>query len=199
MSMTRTRLHKNEFNGERTNVSLYIFRSGTSTAATAFAIATSASSNPPDKGSDQDNRSGSCRDKNRRNESVMSTAIMTRVLKILRHWISKHPQDFQSDNRLKNLTIKFLDDIIHWPNLLPAEHKAAIQLLRLITKEQPENNKEELRTLLAPPTVRIRRINVKEVTDSTIGRCNSSTPLSMILVEKFYYSEKGCRTISGEN
>ncbi|KAK9306671.1 hypothetical protein QLX08_002746 [Tetragonisca angustula] len=131
--------------------------SGTSTAATAFAIATSASSNPPDKGSDQDNRSGSCRDKNRRNESVMSTAIMTRVLKILRHWISKHPQDFQSDNRLKNLTIKFLDDIIHWPNLLPAEHKAAIQLLRLITKEQPENNKEELRTLLAPPTVKIKQ------------------------------------------
>ncbi|KOX69097.1 Ras-specific guanine nucleotide-releasing factor 1, partial [Melipona quadrifasciata] len=125
----------------------------TSTAATAFAIATSASNNPPDKGSDQDNRSGSCRDKNRRNEPVMSTAIMTRVLKILRHWISKHPQDFESDHRLKNLTIKFLDDIIHWPNLLPAEHKAATQLLRLITKEQPENNKEELRKLLAPPTI----------------------------------------------
>ncbi|KAK1124151.1 hypothetical protein K0M31_007175 [Melipona bicolor] len=132
-------------------------RSGTSTAATAFAIATSASNNPPGKGSDQDNRSGSCRDKNRRNEPVMSTAIMTRVLKILRHWISKHPQDFESDHRLKNLTIKFLDDIIHWPNLLPAEHKAAIQLLRLITKEQPENNKEELRKLLAPPTVKVKQ------------------------------------------
>lgn len=193
-------MHKNEFNEERTNVSLYIFRSGTSTAATAFAIATSASSNPPDKGSDQDNRSGSCRDKNRRNESVMSTAIMTRVLKILRHCISKHPQDFESDHRLKNLTIKFLDDIIHWPNLLPAEHKAASQLFRLTTKEQPENNKEELRKLLAPPTVRIRRINIKEVTDTTIGRCNSSsTLLPVILVEEFYYSEKDCRTISGEN
>ena len=199
MSVTRTRLHKNEFNGERSNVSLYISRSGTSTAATAFAIATSASSNPPDKGSDQDNRRGSCRDKNRRNESVMSTAIMTRVLKILRHWTSKHPQDFESDQRLKNLTIKFLDDIIHWPNLLPAEHKAASQLLRLITKEQSENNKEELRKLLAPPTVRTRRINTR-VTDSTIGRCNSpSTLFPIILVEKFYYSEKGCRTISGEN
>ncbi|XP_043516819.1 ras-specific guanine nucleotide-releasing factor 1-like isoform X3 [Frieseomelitta varia] len=131
-------------------------RSSTSTAATAFAIATSASSNPPDKNTDKDNRSGSC-DKSRWKESVMSTATMMRVLKVLRHWISKHPQDFESDQRLKNLTIKFLEDIIHWPNLLPAEHKAVSQLLRLISKEQLENNEEELRILLAPPTMKIKQ------------------------------------------
>ena len=154
MDITRKRLHKIELNGERINVSLNTSRSSTSTAATAFAIATSASSNPPDKNTDKDNRSGSC-DKSKWKESVMSTATMMRVLKVLRHWISKHPQDFESDQRLKNLTIKFLEDIIHWPNLLPAEHKAVSQLLRLISKEQLENNEEELRILLAPITVRM--------------------------------------------
>ncbi|KAL2719369.1 ras-specific guanine nucleotide-releasing factor 2-like isoform X1, partial [Vespula squamosa] len=133
--------------------------SSTSTAAAAFAIATSASSNPPDKApgrcsvSDGNNRTGSCRDKNRRKESVMSTAATMRVLNVLRHWVSKHAQDFELDQKLKNLTIEFLEDIIYSPNLLPAEHKAASQLLRLITKEEPESNKVDLKKLLTPPTV----------------------------------------------
>lgn len=93
----------------------WFFRSSTSTAAAAFAIATSASSNPRDhvaistqKGSegpgsagavrarcsmgDTSLRSGSCRDRNRRKESVMSTAATMRVLNVLRHWVSKHAQ-----------------------------------------------------------------------------------------------------------
>ncbi|XP_012281932.1 ras-specific guanine nucleotide-releasing factor 2 [Orussus abietinus] len=133
--------------------------SSTSGAATAFAIATSASSNPPDMApgrgsvSDGSNRSGSCRDKNRRKESVMSTAATMRVLNVLRHWVSKHAQDFEMDQRLKNLTIEFLEDIIYSPNLLPAEHKAASQLLRLITKEEPESSKVDLKKLLAPSAV----------------------------------------------
>ncbi|XP_071449632.1 ras-specific guanine nucleotide-releasing factor 1-like isoform X1 [Hetaerina americana] len=94
---------------------------------------------------------GSCRDRNRRKESVMSTAATMRVLNVLRHWVSKHAQDFEMDQRLKNLTIEFLDDIIYSPNLLPAEHKAASQLLRLITKEEPEHAKVDLDVLLAPP------------------------------------------------
>jgi hypothetical protein len=57
------------------------------------------------------------------------------------------------DQCLKNLTIEFLDDIICSPNLLPAEHKAASQLLRLITKEEPESSKVDLNLLLAPPMV----------------------------------------------
>ncbi|KAG8278165.1 Ras protein-specific guanine nucleotide-releasing factor [Homalodisca vitripennis] len=133
-------------------------RSSTSTAAAAFAIATSASSNPRDlspvakpRGSDAGQRAGSCKDRNRRKESVMSTAATMRVLNVLRHWVSKHSQDFEQDQRLKNLTIEFLDDIIYSPNLLPAEHKAASQLLRLITKEDPESSKVDLDLLLAPP------------------------------------------------
>ncbi|XP_018057488.1 PREDICTED: ras-specific guanine nucleotide-releasing factor 1-like [Atta colombica] len=126
--------------------------SSTSTAATAFAIATSASSNPPDKGpaTDGNNRG---RDKNRRKESVMSTAATMRVLNVLRHWVSKHAQDFEMDQKLKTLTIEFLEDINYSPNLLPAEHKAATQLLRLITKEETESNKVDLKKLLTPPVI----------------------------------------------
>ncbi|XP_066581022.1 ras-specific guanine nucleotide-releasing factor 2-like [Prorops nasuta] len=136
--------------------------SSTSTAATAFAIATSASSNPPDKVSgrcsfsDENNRSNSCREKNRRKESVMSTAATMRVLNVLRHWVSKHAQDFELDEKLKSMTIEFLEDIIYSPNLLPAEHKAATQLLRLISKEESESNRVDLKKLLNPPTVQSR-------------------------------------------
>ncbi|KAF4533003.1 hypothetical protein B566_EDAN000692 [Ephemera danica] len=143
-------------------------RSSTSSAAAAFAIATSASSNPRDHThppppqqtlrqsgrcsvGDAMSLRGSCRDRNRRKESVMSTAATMRVLNVLRHWVSKHAQDFEMDHRLKNMTIEFLDDIIYSPNLLPAEHKAASQLLRLITREEPEHVKIDLNLLLAPP------------------------------------------------
>lgn len=76
-----------------------------------------------------------------------------------RHWVSKHAQDFENDPHLKNLTIEFLDDIIYSPNLLPAEHKAAAQLLRLIRKEEPEHAKIDLDRLLAPPMVNNRRFS----------------------------------------
>lgn len=62
-------------------------------------------------------------------------------------------QDFETDLRLKTLTIEFLDDLVCCPTLLPAEHKAASQLLRLLTKEEPANPRVDLNTLLAPPTV----------------------------------------------
>nr|XP_012233028.1 PREDICTED: ras-specific guanine nucleotide-releasing factor 2-like isoform X2 [Linepithema humile] len=127
--------------------------SSTSTAAAAFAIATSASSNPPDKGPANDANNRACRDKNRRKESIMSTAATMRVLNVLRHWVSKHAQDFELDQKLKSLTIEFLEDISYSPNLLPAEHKAASQLLRLITKEETESNKIDLAKLLAPPPI----------------------------------------------
>lgn len=51
------------------------------------------------------------------------------------------------------MTVTFLEDLVCCPTLLPAEHKAASQLLRLLTKEEPPNPQEELATLLAPPSV----------------------------------------------
>jgi hypothetical protein len=65
------------------------------------------------------------------------------------------------DQCLKNLTIEFLEDIICSPNLLPAEHKAASQLLRLITKEEPEGSKVDLDLLLAPPMVSTQELFIR--------------------------------------
>lgn len=134
-------------------------RSSTSGAAAAFAIATSGSSNPRDLSpSTRDGRQDTQDDfaaaeRHRFKENVISTACTMRVLNVLRHWISKHSQDFENDQRLKNLTIEFLDDIIYSPNLLPAEHKAASQLLRLLTKEDPEGSKIDIVQLVTTPVV----------------------------------------------
>lgn len=79
-----------------------------------------------------------------------------RVLNVLRHWVSKHPQDFERDIQLKVMSMEFLEDIIYSPNLLPAEHKAAAQLLRLLTKEETESNgKMDIAAFLAQPRVSI--------------------------------------------
>lgn len=50
--------------------------------------------------------------------------------------------------RLRDLAIAFLEDILCSPALLPAENKAASQLLRLLTRDQPE--KTDLKALFLP-------------------------------------------------
>ncbi|XP_026678878.1 ras-specific guanine nucleotide-releasing factor 2-like [Diaphorina citri] len=121
-------------------------QSSTSTAATAFAIATSASSNPRDISPVEEVR-------NKRKESVLSTATTMRVLNVLRHWISKHTQDFIQDKELRYMTLEFLEEIVCTPNLLPAEYKAATQLTRMLTKEECTKHETNLQDLLAPPQV----------------------------------------------
>eukprot|EP00102_Acyrthosiphon_pisum_P026621 XP_016663831.1 PREDICTED: ras-specific guanine nucleotide-releasing factor 2-like isoform X2 [Acyrthosiphon pisum] len=127
------------------------FWSSTSTAAAAFAIATSASSNPRELSPLHDQRC--CSVERKRKESVMSTAATMRVLNVLKHWISKHPQDFENETRLKNMTIDFLEDILFSPNLLPAEHKIAGQLLRLLTMDETKKPTVDLNLLLTPSQI----------------------------------------------
>lgn len=102
-----------------------------------------------------------------RKESIMSSAATMRVLSVLRHWISKHRDDFESptsagDLRLKSLTVEFLEDVLSSPQLLPAEHRAASQLLQLLSRDDPSPIvKVDLNALLAPPTVSITLILVR--------------------------------------
>ena len=140
-------------------------RSSTASAASAFAAATAACSNPPDvtpltSYSVPQSRGASrlpsvagpdaVRMPGRKRESMISTAATMRVLNVLRHWVSKHSQDFESDPKLMQITTEFLEELVHNTTLLPAEHKAASQLLSMITKEETAK-KIDLDLLLAPP------------------------------------------------
>ena len=163
-------------------------RSSTASAASAFAVATAACSNPPDNihallqsreraaqvAAADSAVSVSCpqsRGTSRlssatgadlkiplrggmlyKRESMINTAATMRVLNVLRHWISKHSQDFEHDPKLMQMTKEFLEELVSNTNLLPAEHKAASQLLQMITKEC-EEERIDLDLLLSPPSV----------------------------------------------
>ncbi|XP_022256646.1 ras-specific guanine nucleotide-releasing factor 1-like, partial [Limulus polyphemus] len=139
-------------------------RSSKSSAAAAFAAATAGSSNPPEPLSQSQSRAGSnlpsavgadlkIPNAKMKRESMISTAATMRVLNVLRHWVSKHSQDFENDPKLLHLTTEFLEELTHNTNLLPAEHKAAAHILQMITKQdQHVAAKLDLDVLLAPPT-----------------------------------------------
>lgn len=75
---------------------LFLYRSSTSFTSQAFAIATSASSNPREPQREEENettsRVSSFREKFKRKDSMLSTAATMRVLNVLKHWVSKHSQ-----------------------------------------------------------------------------------------------------------
>lgn len=70
-----------------------------------------------------------------------------------RHWISKHFQDFVQDAELRAETVKFLEQVTISPHLLPIEIRSASQLMRLLKRDDIENNRIKLQTLLLPPLV----------------------------------------------
>lgn len=75
-----------------------------------------------------------------------------RVLSVLRHWLSKHSQDFVNDTRLSALTQEFLQELIDDPRLLTAEHKSAIQLHQMVEKAAHSRSQQvDLDLLLAAP------------------------------------------------
>jgi len=84
--------------------------------------------------------------------NIRSVATI-RVLSVLRHWVSKHSQDFVNDTKLSFLVQEFLQDLIMDPNLLPAEHKAALQLQQMVQKAAlSRGNQVDLDLLLAAPS-----------------------------------------------
>uniref|UniRef100_I3MMM0 Ras protein specific guanine nucleotide releasing factor 1 n=1 Tax=Ictidomys tridecemlineatus TaxID=43179 RepID=I3MMM0_ICTTR len=114
-------------------------------AASAFAIATAgANEGTPNKekyrrmslasaGFPPDQRNG---DK----EFVIRRAATNRVLNVLRHWVSKHSQDFETNEELKCKVIGFLEEVMHDPELLTQERKAAANITRTLTQEDPGDN-----------------------------------------------------------
>lgn len=101
------------------------------------------------------NRCGSSAKSSKRNSSQINirSVATIRVLSVLRHWVSKHSQDFVNDTKLSYLVQEFLQDLIMDTNLLPAEHKAALQLQQMVQKAAHARGTQiDLDLLLAPPS-----------------------------------------------
>uniref|UniRef100_A0A8C9Z527 Ras protein specific guanine nucleotide releasing factor 1 n=1 Tax=Sander lucioperca TaxID=283035 RepID=A0A8C9Z527_SANLU len=105
-------------------------------AASAFAIATAVGCHFG-PGFPTDQRNG---DK----EFVIRRAATNRVLNVLRHWVSKHSQDFELNTELKMRVIGFLEEVMHDPELLTQERKAAANIIRTLTQEDPGDNQVTL-------------------------------------------------------
>ncbi|XP_072137392.1 ras-specific guanine nucleotide-releasing factor 2 isoform X4 [Mobula birostris] len=113
--------------------------------ASAFAIATAAAghgSPPPENNAVQEkfrrvsmggfsNSERMC-DK----EFLIRRAATNRVLNVLRHWVSKHSQDFEMNSELKSNVINLLEEVMRDHELLPQERKATANILSALSQDE---------------------------------------------------------------
>ncbi|XP_056427535.1 ras-specific guanine nucleotide-releasing factor 1 isoform X1 [Hyla sarda] len=160
-------------------------------AASAFAIATAgANEGTPTKetyrrmslataGFPSDQRNG---DK----EFVIRRAATNRVLNVLRHWVSKHAQDFETNLQLKSKVISFLEEVIHNPELLAQERKAAANIIRTLTQEDPGDSQVTLEEIehmvLSTPVELFESLSALEIAEQL-------TLLDHLIFKKIPYEE----------
>ncbi|KAG5841036.1 hypothetical protein ANANG_G00195330 [Anguilla anguilla] len=109
--------------------------------ASAFAIATAAAghSSPP-----AFNNSERTCDK----EFIIRRAATNRVLNVLRHWVSKHSQDFEMSSELKMGVICLLEEVLRDPDLLPQERKATANILSALSQDEQEDAQLRIEDIL---------------------------------------------------
>ncbi|CAL8296275.1 unnamed protein product, partial [Gadus morhua 'NCC'] len=100
--------------------------------ASAFAIATAAAGHgsPPVYA----NAERTC-DK----DFIIRRAATNRVLNVLRHWVSKHSQDFEMNGELKIGVVCLLEEVLRDPDLLPQERKATANILNALSQDEQED------------------------------------------------------------
>ncbi|VDP69752.1 unnamed protein product [Echinostoma caproni] len=89
-------------------------------------------------------------DQQNRRSTIMATASCLRVLNVVRHWITKFPEDFDSDPILKDEMKTLLELLVCCPHLLLNDQKAAGQLLRQMVCDQLVQNRIDLDAILTP-------------------------------------------------
>ncbi|XP_041855623.1 ras-specific guanine nucleotide-releasing factor 2 isoform X3 [Melanotaenia boesemani] len=109
--------------------------------ASAFAIATAAAghASPPVFA----NSERTC-DK----EFIIRRAATNRVLNVLRHWVSKHSQDFEMNGELKMSVVYLLEEVLRDPDLLPQERKATANILSALSQDEQEDAQLRIEDIL---------------------------------------------------
>ncbi|XP_012992506.1 ras-specific guanine nucleotide-releasing factor 2 isoform X3 [Esox lucius] len=114
---------------------------GTMSPASAFAIATAAAGHGSSQGFNNSERT--C-DK----EFIIRRAATNRVLNVLRHWVSKHSQDFEMNGELKMGVITLLEEVLRDPDLLPQERKATANILSALSQDEQDDAQLKLEDIL---------------------------------------------------
>ncbi|CAF0754244.1 unnamed protein product [Brachionus calyciflorus] len=166
-------------------------RTSNSEATKAFAIATSGSQTSLDKAQtfrhsldsaktpvlshrvDRVNSTGPSLDcsKTKKNWAIVNTAASMRVLNVLRHWITKHPLDFDENLKLKEETLNLINQMLNESHLTDTERKVAKQIIQQLTipLEKKKENLIDIDTLLRPPTtpgkVKFSELSVSEIAE----------------------------------
>ncbi|CAF1324688.1 unnamed protein product [Rotaria sordida] len=84
---------------------------------------------------------------------IVNTASTMRVLNVLRHWLTKHPLDFHTNPKLKEMVLELLQDMLFNNHLIAGEHKAAVAIIKQLETAEIDEKNEQLRILLNPTQV----------------------------------------------
>ncbi|XP_048583532.1 ras-specific guanine nucleotide-releasing factor 1 isoform X2 [Nematostella vectensis] len=127
-------------------------RSSISQAAAAFAAATAGASTSPNNIASSPTIQRFRFGLTVRHILSHDTHLATmRVLTIVRHWVTKHPEDFETDTVLKDQLIAFMEEILNYEGSSNLEQRFAAAIIRTLGIKQGQKGPMEMD--LAPDEV----------------------------------------------